>query len=86
MGYDGDRLDAPEVPGDPACDALVAGLHTPGLRIVAGELKSWELTFRIHQRYGHESPLTGRLAALDDEYVILEYDDRTVDQVDDEHQ
>ncbi|MFJ8085320.1 hypothetical protein ACIQ6Y_32540 [Streptomyces sp. NPDC096205] len=113
-----------------ACDALVAGLDTPGLRILAactraeadydvhdllppaldelgltfhpvaseagqeaaaralarrmlaGELKPWELTFRIHQRYGHELPLTERLAELDDEYAILEYGDRTVDQVD----
>ncbi|MFB7448122.1 hypothetical protein [Streptomyces sp. NPDC056194] len=115
---------------DAACDALVAGLDTPGLRILAactraeadydvhyllppalaelgltfhpvasgagheaaaralarrmlaGELKPWELTFRVHQRYGHELPLTERLAELDDEYAILEYGDRTVDQVD----
>lgn len=40
-----------------------------------------ELTFRIHQRYGHELPLTERLAELNDEYAILEYGDRTVDQV-----
>ncbi|MFF9579823.1 hypothetical protein ACF1BA_31875 [Streptomyces rubiginosohelvolus] len=115
---------------DAACDALVAGLDTPGLRILAactraeadydvhdllppglqelgltfhpvageaaqeavaralarrllaGDLKPWELTFRIHQRHGHELPLTERLAELDDEYDILEYGDRTVDQVD----
>ncbi|MGI5390828.1 hypothetical protein [Streptomyces sp. CA-251251] len=113
-----------------ACDALVAGLDTPGLRILAactraeadhdvhdllppaldelgltvhpvaceasqeavaralarrmlaGELKPWELTFRIHQRYGHELPLTERLAELDDEYAILEDDDSTMDRVD----
>ncbi|MGW4630738.1 hypothetical protein ACWEMU_32345, partial [Streptomyces rubiginosohelvolus] len=41
-----------------------------------------ELTFRIHKRYGHELPLTEWLAELDDEYDILEYGDRTVDQVD----
>ncbi|MFF4012595.1 hypothetical protein [Streptomyces sp. NPDC001717] len=35
----------------------------------------------IHQRHGHELPLTERLAELDDEYDILEYGDRTVDQV-----
>ncbi|MFI0219722.1 hypothetical protein [Streptomyces lydicus] len=112
-----------------ACDALVAGLDTPSLRILAactraeanydvrdllppaldelgltfhpvaseagqeaaaraltrrmlaGELRPWELTFRIHQRYGHELPLTERLAELDDEYAILEYGNRTVDQV-----
>lgn len=113
-----------------ACDALVAGLDTPGLRILAactraeadydihellpealnelgltfyllasdagqeaaaralarrmlaGELAPWEFTFRIHQRYGHELPLTERLAELDDEYDVLEYGARTVDQVD----
>ncbi len=25
--------------------------------MLAGELKPWELTFRIHRRYGHELPL-----------------------------
>ncbi|MBC2906260.1 hypothetical protein H4N64_32935 [Streptomyces sp. PSKA01] len=113
-----------------ACDALVAGLDTPGLRtlaactraeadydvhdllptalaelglsfypvaskvgqeaaaralarhMLAGELTPREFTLRIHQRYGHELPLTERLAELDDEYDILEYGDRTMDQVD----
>ncbi|MER7112700.1 hypothetical protein [Streptomyces sp. NPDC000229] len=113
-----------------ACNALVAGLDTPGLRslaaciraeadydvhgllpaaldelgltfypvaseagqeaaaralarhMLAGELTPREFTFRIHQRYGHEVPLTERLAELDDEYDVLEYGDRTVDQVD----
>lgn len=112
-----------------ACDALVAGLDTPGLRVLAactraeadydvhellpaaldelgltfypaageagqeaaaralarrmlaGELTPWEFTFRIHQRYGHELTLTERLAELDDEYDIIEYGDRTVDQL-----
>ncbi|MFG2873826.1 hypothetical protein ACGFYU_02210 [Streptomyces sp. NPDC048337] len=115
---------------DAACDALVAGLDTPGLRILAactraeadydvhdllpsaldelgltfhpiasragqeataralarrmlaGELTPRELTFRIHQRFGHELPLTERLAELDDEYDVLEYGDRTAAQVD----
>ncbi|MCX5415755.1 hypothetical protein [Streptomyces sp. NBC_00059] len=113
-----------------ACDALVAGLDTPGLRILAactraeadydvhdlfpaaldelgltfypvgseagreaavralarrmlaGELTPREFTFHLHQRHGHELPLTERLAVLDDTYDILEYGDRTVDQVD----
>ncbi|MEV0492262.1 hypothetical protein [Streptomyces atratus] len=113
-----------------ACDALVAGLDTPGLRVLAactraeadydvhellpealnelgltfypvasdagqeaaaralsrrmlaGELTLREFTFRIHQRYGHELALTERRAELDDEYDVLEYGDRTVDQVD----
>ncbi|WP_244291389.1 hypothetical protein [Streptomyces subrutilus] len=51
-------------------------------RMLAGGLKPWELTFRIHQRYGHELPLTERLAELDDEYAMLECGDGTVDQVD----
>ncbi|WP_329225434.1 hypothetical protein OG488_02395 [Streptomyces sp. NBC_01460] len=115
---------------DAACDALVAGLDTPALRVLAactraeadhdvhdllrpaldelgltfhpvaceagreaaaralarrmlaGELKPWELTFRIHHRYGHELPLTERLAELDDEDAILEHGDRTVYVVD----
>ncbi|WP_244206727.1 hypothetical protein [Streptomyces swartbergensis] len=113
-----------------ACDALVAGLDTPGLRILAactraeadydvpellpealdelgltcypvtsdagregvaralarrmlaGELTPRDLTSRVHQRYGHELPLTERLAELDDEYDVLEYGNATVDQVD----
>ncbi|MEV3988429.1 hypothetical protein AB0J57_05935 [Streptomyces sp. NPDC049837] len=113
-----------------ACDALVAGLDTPSLRVLAactraeadygihdlfpaaldelgltfypvasepgqeaaaralarrmlvGELTPRELTFRIHQRYGHELPVAERLAELDDEYDVLPYGDRTVDQVD----
>lgn len=113
-----------------ACDALVAGLDSPGLRILAActraeadydvhellpealnelglifypiasdagqeaaaralarrmladELTAREFTFRIHQRYGHELPLTERLAELDDEYDTLEYGDRTATQVD----
>ncbi|MFF2776054.1 hypothetical protein ACFVU3_14205 [Streptomyces sp. NPDC058052] len=113
-----------------ACDALVAGLDTPGLRILAactraeadydvhhllptalaelglafcpvdseagqeaaaralarrmlaGELTPRQFTFRIHQRHGHQLPLTERLAELDDEYDILDHGDRTLDQVD----
>ncbi|MFJ9343020.1 hypothetical protein ACIRP0_27540 [Streptomyces sp. NPDC101733] len=112
-----------------ACDALVAGLDSPGLRVLAactraeagydvhdllpvaldelgiilhpvadevgqeaaaralarrmlaGELKPWELTFRIRQRYGQELPLTERLAELDDEYAILEDDNWAVARV-----
>ncbi|MFE5524001.1 hypothetical protein ACFQ9Q_40730 [Streptomyces virginiae] len=114
-----------------ACDALVAGIDSPGLRVLAactraeadydvhyllpealdelglvfypaaseagqeaaaralarrmlaGELKPWELTFRINQRYGHELPLTARLAELDDEYAFLEYGgDKAAAQID----
>ncbi|MDG9710442.1 hypothetical protein [Streptomyces sp. DH10] len=113
-----------------ACDALVAGLDTPGLRtlaactraeadydvhellpvaldelgltfypaagdagredaaralarrMLAGELTPRELTSRLHQRFGHELPLTERLAELDDEYDVLEYGNQTVDRVD----
>jgi hypothetical protein len=113
-----------------ACDALVAGLDSPALRILAactraeadydvpdllppaldelgltfysvgsvagqeaaaraladrmlaGELTPRELAFRIHQRFGHELPLAERLAELDDDYDVLEYGDRTPEQVD----
>ncbi|MGW6587664.1 hypothetical protein [Streptomyces globisporus] len=64
---------------DAAQEAVVRALAR---RMLAGDLEPRELTFRIHQRYGHELPLTERLAELDDEYDILEYGDRTVDQVD----
>lgn len=115
---------------DSACDALVAGLDTPSLRILAactraeadydvhdllppalaelgltlhpvggeagqeaavralarrmlaGEVKPWEFTSRIHRRYGHELPLTERLAELDDAYGMLEDGDAAVAQVD----
>ncbi|MGW1467214.1 hypothetical protein ACWCPT_23080 [Streptomyces sp. NPDC002308] len=113
-----------------ACDALVAGLDSPALRILAactraeadydvpdllppaldelgltfhpagsvagqeaaaralaarmlaGELTPRELAFRIHQRFGHELPLAEQLANLDDDYDVLEYGDRTQEQVD----
>ncbi|MFJ1656895.1 hypothetical protein ACIOC2_37245 [Streptomyces sp. NPDC088337] len=50
--------------------------------MLAGELTPREFTFRIHQRYGHELPLTERLAELDDEYDTLEYGETTAAQVD----
>ncbi len=50
--------------------------------MLAGELTPQAFTFRIHQRHGHELPLTESLAELDAEYDTLEYSDRTVDQVD----
>lgn len=113
-----------------ACDALVAGLDSPGLRLLAactrgeadydvhdllpaalgelnlshhpdgdvagqeaavralarrtlaGALTPRELTSRMHQRYGHELPLAEYLAALDDEYDILEYGDADVSRID----
>ncbi|MFE6364344.1 hypothetical protein ACFVP3_30675 [Streptomyces sp. NPDC057806] len=115
---------------DCACDALIAGLDTPGLRILAactpaeadydvhdllpaaldelglvfhpagsragqeaaaralagrmlaGTLTPAEFAFRIHQRYGHDLPLTARLAELNDEYATLEYGNTAVEQVD----
>lgn len=51
-------------------------------RMLVGELTPRELTSRIHQRYGHELPLTERLAELDDEYDVLDYGNATVDEVD----
>lgn len=114
---------------DSACDALVAGVDTPSLRILAActraeadydvhdllppalaelgltlpvggeagqeaavralarrmladELKPWELTYRIHRRYGHEVPLAERLAELDDEYGMLDDGDQAAAHVD----
>ncbi|CAM5289908.1 hypothetical protein SAVIM338S_00282 [Streptomyces avidinii] len=49
--------------------------------MLAGELKPRELASRIHRRYGHEPPLTRRLAELDDEYDTLEYGATTADQL-----
>ncbi|MET8845321.1 hypothetical protein ABZW67_35160, partial [Streptomyces rubiginosohelvolus] len=66
-------------PGDPPNEAAAP---PPPRRMLAGDLKPRELTFRIHKRYGHELPLTEWLAELDDEYDVLEYGGRTVDQVD----
>jgi hypothetical protein len=50
--------------------------------MLAGTLTPAEFAFRIHQRFGHDLPLTARLAELDDEYAILEDGDTTVEQVD----
>lgn len=58
-----------------------AAVRALARRTLAGELTPWDFTFRIHERYGHELTLTERLAELDDEYGVLEYSDRTVDQV-----
>ncbi|MFB6614080.1 hypothetical protein ACIGFK_35610 [Streptomyces sp. NPDC085524] len=46
-----------------------------------GELTPREPAFRIHEGYGHELPLTERLAELDDGYDVLAYGDRTVDRI-----
>ncbi|WP_344117775.1 hypothetical protein [Streptomyces blastmyceticus] len=51
-------------------------------QMLAGEMTPRELAFHIHQNFGHELPLAERLAELDDEYDILEYGDRTAEQVD----
>ena len=79
----------------PALDELGLTFYPPGsvggqeaaaralaARMLAGELTPRALAFRIHQRFGHELPLTERLAELDDEYDTLEYGDRTSAQVD----
>jgi hypothetical protein len=80
----------------PALDELGLTFHPPGsvagqeaaaraiaTRMLAGELTPRELAFRIHQRFGHELPLAERLANLDDEYDLLEYDgDGTPAQID----
>ncbi|MFG2949785.1 hypothetical protein [Streptomyces adustus] len=58
-----------------ACDALVAGLDTPGLRILAACTRA-EADYDVHDL------LPAALAELDDEYDTLEYGDRALDQVD----
>ncbi|MGW5640183.1 hypothetical protein [Streptomyces sp. NPDC003832] len=58
-----------------------AAVRALARRMLAGGLTPREFAFRIHQRHGHELPVTERLAELDDEYDMLEYSDRTVDQV-----
>ncbi|MFG2542630.1 hypothetical protein ACGFOM_09380 [Streptomyces sp. NPDC048594] len=62
--------------------AREAGVRALAARTLAGELTPRELAFRIHQRFGHDLPMTERLAALDDEYDYLEYGDGTPAQVD----
>ncbi|MFD6967088.1 hypothetical protein [Streptomyces sp. NPDC059949] len=51
--------------------------------MLAGELAPWDLTHRIHHRYGHDLALTARLVALDDAYGMLEAEcgDGAVDEV-----
>ncbi|WP_371600845.1 hypothetical protein [Streptomyces sp. NBC_00564] len=79
----------------PALDELGLTFHSAGsvagqeaavralaARMLAGELTPRELAFRIHQRFGHELPLAEQLANLDDDYDVLEYGDRTPEQVD----
>ncbi|MFD6886160.1 hypothetical protein [Streptomyces sp. NPDC059957] len=115
---------------DVACDALVAGLDTPGLRVLAactqaeasydvhdllpaalhelglvfypfdsaagreaavpafarrvlaGEFTPSEFAARVHRCYGREPLLTRRLAELDYEYEILQFGDRTMEEID----
>ncbi|MDQ0404510.1 hypothetical protein ABVB69_04820 [Streptomyces sp. NPDC000349] len=62
--------------------AREAGVRALAARTLAGELTPRELAFRIHQRFGHDLPLTERLAALDDEYDYLEHGEGTPAQVD----
>ncbi|MFG3162257.1 hypothetical protein ACGFY8_20600 [Streptomyces sp. NPDC048232] len=62
--------------------AREAGVRALAARTLAGELTPRELAFRVHQRFGHDLPMTERLAELDDEYDYLEYGDGTPAQVD----
>jgi hypothetical protein len=79
----------------PALDELGLAFCSPGsqagqeaavralaARMLAGELTPRELAFRVHQLFGHELSLAGRLAELDDEYDMLDYGNRTPAQVD----
>jgi hypothetical protein len=51
-------------------------------RLLRGELTPRELASMIHQHYGHGLPLVERLAELDDAYDVIEYTDRTADEID----
>ncbi|MFG3089413.1 hypothetical protein ACGGAI_17495 [Streptomyces antibioticus] len=62
--------------------AQEAAARVLAARMLAGELSPRELASRIHQRFGHELPLTERLAELDDDYDTLDYGDRTAAQAD----
>ncbi|MFE4634545.1 hypothetical protein ACFRJ1_14400 [Streptomyces sp. NPDC056773] len=59
-----------------------AAVRALARRMLAGELEPWELTFRIHRRYGHELPLAERLTELDDEYGMLEDGDEATAHID----
>lgn len=52
--------------------------------LLPGEMTPSELTVRIHGRFGHDLPLTERLALLDDEYDTLDYSDTTEAEIDGE--
>ncbi|MCQ8774907.1 hypothetical protein [Streptomyces telluris] len=56
--------------------------HSLVRRMLAGEMTPQELASRIHRQFGHDLPLAERLAAFHDEYDILEYGDKTEEEVD----
>ncbi|MET7600249.1 hypothetical protein ACWERY_29035 [Streptomyces sp. NPDC004082] len=58
-----------------------AAVRALARRLLAGTMTPWELTWQVHQRFGHQLPLAERLAALDDEYGVLE-DGAAVAEVD----
>ena len=62
--------------GEEAAARVLAFQH------LAGTLTARELAAAIHRHFSHNLPLAERLAELDDEYDILEYGNRTAEQVD----
>ncbi|MFJ3222877.1 hypothetical protein ACIPJS_05855 [Streptomyces sp. NPDC086783] len=58
-----------------------AAVRALARRLLAGTMMPWELTWRVHQRFGHQLPLAEPLAALDDDYGVLE-DGAAVAEVD----
>ncbi|KJK48103.1 hypothetical protein UK23_18040 [Lentzea aerocolonigenes] len=60
------------------------GLRLMARRTLAGELSARELAAWVHDRFGHGLPAAEELARLDDEYDILEYDDRATTDVDEQ--
>jgi hypothetical protein len=51
-------------------------------QLLRGELSPRELASKTHQHYGHGLPLVEHLAELDDAYDVIEYTDRTADEID----
>jgi hypothetical protein len=51
-------------------------------RLLAGKFSPRLLAFHVHQAFGHELPIAEGLAALDDQYDMLESGDSNVEQID----
>ena len=76
-----DELGLPPLPRDSVAgkEAVATALAA---QLTSGKTTPRELASQAHQLFGHQLPLTQRLAELDDEYDIIEYGNRTTDEVD----